>query len=406
MSRRTPTRPKLTVATTFPVHPARGGGQARVLGLYGAVAALGVDVDLVTLGAHGERPVTTALRPGLREIRVAKTAAHEEAERALQAELGGVPVTDVALALFHALTPAYAAAVRASAADASAVVACHPYAAPLLLDAAPGIPLLYEAQDVELDVKAGILDSPDLLEVVREHEALACGEAVHVFTCADEDARRLGELYALPAERRATVPNGYDPERVRHTPWVERAAARRSVGLDRFTVLFVGSWHGPNIDAARAVMTAVDGLPEVHAMVVGSAGSALDGEPVPANVDVTGAVPDGFLQAVLALADVAVNPMVSGSGTNLKMLEYAGAGVPLVSSGFGARGLGLVPGEHYVAAEPGELGAALLAVRDEPEVNARRAGRAHDHVRATFAWDRIALDWLARAPVRDLLGRA
>jgi glycosyltransferase involved in cell wall biosynthesis len=42
---------------------------------------------------------------------------------------------------------------------------------------------------------------------------------------------------------------------------------------------------------------------------------------------------------VLSLADVALNPMLSGSGTNLKMLDYMAAGVPVISTAIGARGL-------------------------------------------------------------------
>lgn len=401
MTRRSP---KLTVAATFPIHPVRGGGPARVLGLYGAVAALGVDVEVVTLGPAGEAAATTELAPGLHEIRVPASPEHRDAELALTAELGGVPSGDVALALHHERSPAYAAAIRASAAGASAVVACHPYATEVLLDAAPGLPLLYEAQDVETDLKAGLLGAHELLDVVRAHEALACREAAHVLTCADADAERLHALFGTPRARFATVPNGYDPVRVRHTPWDERVALRRTVGLDGFTVLFVGSAHGPNGVAARSVVAAARARPSVHVVLVGSVGAILGDGPVPANVDVTGPVHEAFLHAVLSLADVAVNPMVSGSGTNLKMLEYAGAGIPLVSSAFGARGLGFVRDEHYVGAEPDALAEAIDAVRTEPEeATRRRVGRAYDHVRTAFDWRTIAQTWLGRDDVRDLL---
>ena len=396
--------PKLTVATTFPIHPARGGGQTRVVGLYGALAALGVEVDVVSLVPHGERPAAHVVRPGLRELRVPKSAEHHEAERALEHELGDVPVSDVALALHHELTPRYAAAVRESARDATAVVACHPYATRVLLDQAPGLPLIYEAQDVETDIKAGILGDHPALATVREHEELTCARAAHVLTCADADAARLRELFGTPAERFATVPNGYDGRTVAFTALEDRARRRGSVGLERYTVLFVGSWHGPNLDAARAVIAAARDLPDARVLVVGSAGTALLGEETPANVDLTGPVHEAFLHAVLALADVAVNPMLSGSGTNLKMLEYAGAGLPLVSSAFGTRGLGFVAGEHYLPGEPDGLAAALARLRDEPAAETRRRVElAYDRVASVFDWRAIAERWLAHDAVRELL---
>ncbi|WP_272474705.1 glycosyltransferase family 4 protein [Baekduia alba] len=398
-------RPKLTVATTFPVHPARGGGQTRVVGLYGAAAALGVDVDVVALVDREERATVTQVRPGLREIRVPKSEEHNAAESRLERALH-VPVTDVALALYGDLTPDYAGALRASAADASAVVACHPYATAALLDAAPDLPLLYEAQDVETDLKAALLAgveadaAAEALASVRAAEALACDRAAQILTCSARDGDRLVALFGADPEHVAVVPNGYEAE---HVPYVDpeaRAAHRRAVGVERFTALFVGSWHGPNLEAAEAVCAAAAALPDARFLLVGSAGQALKPDAVPANVDVTGPVHEGFLRDVLALADVALNPMMSGSGTNLKMLEYAGAGVPLVSSAFGARGLDMTPGEHYVEAEPDGLAAALATVRDEPaDATARRVRRAHEHVLERFDWPVIARRWLDRAPI-------
>jgi glycosyltransferase involved in cell wall biosynthesis len=401
-------RPKLTVATSFSVHPARGGGQTRVVGLYGAAAALGVDVDVVALVGQEERAAVTQVRRGLREIRVPKSAEHDAAEHRLQRELG-FPVTDMALALYGELTPAYADALREAAATSSAVVACHPYATAALLDVAPGLPLLYEAQDVETDLKAALVaeaegeTAAEALAAVRDAEALACERAAQVLTCSARDADRLGELFGVDAARVAVVPNGYEAAAVPYVDPRQRAANRRAVGLEHFTALFIGSWHGPNLEAAEAVCAAARELPDARFLLVGSAGQALAAEAVPANVDVTGPVHERFLGDVLALADVALNPMMSGSGTNLKMLEYAGAGVPLISSSFGARGLGMTPGEHYVEAEPEALAAALAAVRDEPaEVTAERARRAHEHVAAGFDWPVIARRWLDTAPIERI----
>ena len=56
--------------------------------------------------------------------------------------------------------------------------------------------------------------------------------------------------------------------------------------------------------------------------------------------------------AVLSCAQVAVNPMFSGSGSNLKMAEYAVAGLPVLSTEFGCRGLDL---EHVHAVRVAEL---------------------------------------------------
>ncbi len=87
------------------------------------------------------------------------------------------------------------------------------------------------------------------------------------------------------------------------------------------------------------------------------------------------------------------------------MLDYALGGVPLVSTTFGARGLGLEPGRDYVAAEPEELPTALAALRDEPfETVDARVRSARRHVETRFSWTEIAAAWHAHPALQRLLG--
>ncbi len=60
---------------------------------------------------------------------------------------------------------------------------------------------------------------------------------------------------------------------------------------------------------------------------------------VPKNVKLYGKLSNEKLREVYAAADIAINPMISGSGLNIKMLDYMAAGLPVVSTEVGARGL-------------------------------------------------------------------
>ena len=401
------TRPRLLVATSFPVHPPRGGGQQRIAGLYAALAATGVEVDIVSLVAHDERGGIVDAAPGVREWRVPMTAAHHQAEFALHLR-AGVPVRDLVLALHADLTPAYGEALATVAGTAVAAVASHPFAQPALA-ASTALPLIYEAHNVETDLKAAMLASSDaadeLIEAVRTVEGACCATAAHTIVCSLEDGARLGELFALPAERTVVVANGVDPAAIAFADAELRARRRRALGLgDAPLALFLGSWHEPNLAAVRDVLAAAEALPEARFLVVGSAGLAFADEPVPPNVDLCGIVNGGFVQSVLGVASAALNPMRWGSGTNLKMLDYALAGVPILSTPFGARGLGLEAGVHYEAVEAGELAAGLAALQALPagEV-AQRTHAAAERVRERFAWDAIAARWRAHPALRELL---
>ena len=54
-----------------------------------------------------------------------------------------------------------------------------------------------------------------------------------------------------------------------------------------------------------------------------------------------GTLSDSEKIAIYKLSDFAINPMFSGAGTNIKMLEYMAVGLPIISTGFGTRGLKL-----------------------------------------------------------------
>ena len=88
-------KPKLVVATSFPIWPPRGGGQSRIFGLYAALARLGVDVDVVALVGRGEHGGTRALAPGAAtDARAPGRCATTSEEYRLHLR-AGVPVTDI-----------------------------------------------------------------------------------------------------------------------------------------------------------------------------------------------------------------------------------------------------------------------------------------------------------------------
>ena len=54
----------------------------------------------------------------------------------------------------------------------------------------------------------------------------------------------------------------------------------------------------------------------------------------------------------MAQATVGLNPVISGSGTNLKVIEYAACGLIIVSTSLGIRGWEWSPGQHFIKVEP------------------------------------------------------
>lgn len=165
-------------------------------------------------------------------------------------------------------------------------------------------------------------------------------------------------------------------------PPLEVAAGERRTSGD--TVLFLGALdNGNNADAARwlgaelrPALVAARPATDVH--VVGRrAPDALRRELAAAGVRATYDAPE--VASHLQAADVFVNPVRHGAGINIKMVEAMAAGLPVVTTPVGARGLHWRDGEHLVVAD-GVTGFsdAVLALLDDPgrREELAKAGRA------------------------------
>ncbi|MCY4428628.1 MAG: glycosyltransferase [Halieaceae bacterium] len=344
----------MVVAVSFPVYPPRSGGQNRIYHLYRHIAAL-TPVTLVTLCGAGLPPTEMEIAPGLTEIRVPKTARHQLAEAALEAELG-VSVGDIYAIGHIEQTPQYLLALREACREADLVVASHPYLFRAIKAVYRGA-VYYESHNVEADMKAGLLAgqaaAQPWLQAVSEVER-ECGEqALGIAVCSADDARRMRELYQWPEHKLVVAPNGL----VTGRPVLSRAARprlrRRLLLPGRPTALFLGSWHGPNLEAVEFILEKLaPALPQVDFWLLGGVCDAWRGRALPANVRSWGGNLDETGKwALLQAADLALNPAASGAGSSLKMLEYAVAGLPVLSTRHGCRGLAPELVQHLHTAE-------------------------------------------------------
>lgn len=387
-------RRRLVVAITYTVSPPRGGGQSRVFHLYRELARW-FDIQLVCLAGSDCRPVTQQLGAGIVEHVIPKSAAHENAERTLSSTVGGVPLTDIAAARLVYLTPAYLAVLDSLCPGADAMVASHPYLASLLVRRYPAVRFWLEAHNVELDLKRSILPegipARRLLEWVDAEERLAWRAADLVYACTRADLDGLAARYGATSAIVFEAPNGFSPTDVAYTPRGERRALRERLGLASSPlVLFLGSWHGPNIEACERIVAYARDVPSAVFVVAGSACHAFEGRALPRNLRLIGVVDDPEKFVLLSAADLAINPMSSGSGSNLKMLDYLAAGIPVLSTPFGARGLDLSPGVHFEGCTLEDFSARIAGfVNDPPDMSDRCSATAR-FVRERYAWSAIA----------------
>jgi glycosyltransferase involved in cell wall biosynthesis len=111
---------------------------------------------------------------------------------------------------------------------------------------------------------------------------------------------------------------------------------------------------------------------------------------LPENVRPVGIASAAELLLFLQAADVALNPMMHGSGTNIKMLDTMAAALPILTTATGARGLEGRSGEHWIEAERDDFPHALRELVGNPALATNLAGNARRLAENVYDWPIIA----------------
>lgn len=391
-------RKTLVVVTTFGIYPPRGGGQSRIFHLY-AKLAQDYDVIAVCLVGSGEEFSDKPIASNFREIRIPKTEEHELAEAERSREVEWVPVTDIVCGDLLHLTPQFEEILTGLAGEANAVIASGPYLIDATARAMPSTTMLYEAHNLEIELKRDILPSTPpgqkLLDEVSRIESRCWRDAAMVFACAERDLLSLQNEYGSSAAIKIEVPNGYSDKETRFSPAAERKLLAKSLHpAMRKSALFLGSWHGPNLTAVEKILELAPLFDDVRFLLVGSACLAFKDREVPENVAMLGTVDEEEKALLLASASVALNPMTEGSGSNLKMLDYFGAGIPVISTLFGARGIDAIPGKHFIPAENDQLPLVLSEFFTSASGDEVMVCEAHRLALEKYSWDAIGNEFL------------
>lgn len=400
-SERVDGRKRITLLNTFPSYPPKGGGQARIYHLWRRVAQVH-DVTIIALGSSDSPGSDRFIAPGLREIVIPKTLEQDRHEQKVSASVGWVPCMDSAFAMAPELTPDYVRATAEHAASADIVVAVHPYAYPALR----GVEireLWYESFNDETLMKAAMYPAtPEGEKLVRAIDAIEgelCERARRVVCVTATDLESLSQRYRADPDKFFVAANGVDLDSVRYRDPDQRRELQQRVGLTgRSIAVVLASWHGPNLEAVETVLIAAPSFPEMDFVVIGSAAAAFADRELPANVIMVGTVSDEEKDLLLGLATVALNPMMSGGGSNLKLLDYMASGAPVLTSEFGRRGVSGADDVLWLYdGSPESFVRELRAFLDAPDERWRtQVPLAREYIEQTFSWSIIVGEVLRR----------
>lgn len=218
--------------------------------------------------------------------------------------------------------------------------------------------------------------------LIKPFELEQCSRARMVLVTSERERLQLKRL--LPRSIIEVVPNGVDTT-VFDMDHGQQATPGR--------IIFTGTMnYYPNVDAV--LYFARECWPLIKAQVPGATWQIVGKDPsvevralaeLP-GITVTGAVPD--IKRYLADAEVAIAPVLIGSGTRLKILEAMAMRKAVVSTSLGCEGLSVIPGQHIVVADQAQAFAQTVVglLRDSAQrIALGNAGRAL--VEAEYSWE-------------------
>ena len=400
----------ILVADNQVLDPPVGGGRIRIYELYRHLAMQGFDVTYV--GAYdwpGPAFRDQMLAPQFREIVTPLTQPHFAHDREFQRATGGKTTIDVTVPQLMQHSPRFRRLAEEHGANAEAIVISHPWVYPHV-PRRPGQKLIYDSHNCEYIVKQQILSDTaagrKLVEDVRQLEQCLCSDADLIFVCSTDDADQFVKLYDISADKIVLVPNGVDVDAIQPATPAERDWAREELGLapDQFVLIFIGSGYAPNTEAAAFLVNEVaPRLPTCTIVIAGSVQDSYQASPgarAAENVRWLGVVEAARRLSFYHAADIALNPMFSGSGTNLKMLDYFAAGLAVVSTPAGARGLEL-SGDNCIVCPQDQFVSRISQLLHDPDRREHLGANAHQLAIERYAWSTIAAD--AAQAVHNLL---
>ena len=157
--------------------------------------------------------------------------------------------------------------------------------------------------------------------------------------------------YGIHGDDIVVIPNGVDTEAF--TPLLNERNFRNHYNFNLknfYKVVFVGNMeYLPNWEAAYVISSylapkILSQIDNVKFLMVGRTPPKLP--PSSSNVIFTGVV--GNVAEFLATSDIAIAPLLHGSGTRLKILEYFSCGLPVVSTSVGVEGLKVEKGVNVL----------------------------------------------------------
>ena len=266
-------------------------------------------------------------------------------------------------------------------------------------------PIFFDLDDIEHIAFARQIRQPPTRWLTKLYylqlPALCWGErrsiqqSLRTFVCSNRDREYLARRWKLSGV--TSVPNAI-------------AIPPPQFSCAEPTLMFLGGYYYfPNLNAANFLIESVWPLiqqarPDAKLMIAGTHPENIHSyEAAPPGVEFTGFVED--LDALYRRSRVVCCPILSGSGTRVKMIEAAAYGKAIVATRVGAEGLDFKDGQDYLQRDTAEaFASACLELLDNLSLCHRLGASAR--LRAIERYDRASIVRQIESHIQSAMARA
>jgi len=313
----------------YPVYPPTFGGQARIFNIAKSLVKEKVDVTILS---------NTSFLFGNQKNKIVNGVKLNYARTYFQDIAGLLFTKKIApLIISYPFNTLYGYWLRSKFKKYDVVQFEQPFLAGWLRFVPNKTIKIYASQNVEIDFEPLQFEAKFLnflyKGILSYAEKYAIEKADMVTCCSEFDRQKLISIYDVEPKKIYVVENGFETaDKV-----INKAQARERLGIPKNikVAVFVGSISKPNVEAVQVITEKIAPLcPEMLFLLLGE--SSYIAKKNTGNIKVVGGVKN--LSLWMQVSDVGLLPMIHGSGTSLKLLEYLKYGLPVISTKIGARG--------------------------------------------------------------------
>ena len=392
---------QVVVLDMQPIYPPVGGGRIRLLGLY---HGLGEQYPTTYIGTYdwpGPEGRHHKLSTTLEEINIPLSKTHFEVNEKWKYFSGGRTVIDTVFPLMAHLSPEYVESAKSFIRKADIVIFSHPWVYPLVRDTIDVLKqlIVYDSHNFEGMLRTELLDDGGLGTEIAKHVVTTEYELSHsadiILACSKEDNQYFNQIYGVANQKIIEIPNGVFSTVLTPPTPEQKESAMKLLNLPRKIAIFLGSAYGPNIEAVEFICYQLAShLPDLHFVICGGVSDASEVVALKKksgrNVHFTGFVSEELKLKYLWAADLGINPMFSGSGTNIKMFDFMSVGLPVIATQIGARGIDIGSPSALVVSDANNFTKSIEKVLSDKTLASQLGKRARETVESQYSWEKIS----------------